>query len=77
MTKIVAPAATSRRDQQKNAKRLALIDAALAVFSRVGFAAAKIDDVAEEAGDKVTEDLCIECGQIHDKFAWILQSHLA
>ena len=50
MTKIVAPAATSRRDQQKNAKRLALIDAALAVFSRVGFAAAKIDDVAEEAG---------------------------
>ena len=50
MTKIVVPAATSRRDQQKNAKRLALIDAALAVFSRVGFAAAKIDDVAEEAG---------------------------
>lgn len=34
-------------------------------------------DVAEEAGDKVTEDLCIERGQIHDKFAWILQSHLA
>ena len=40
----------SRREQQKEAKRASLIDAALAVFSRVGFAAAKIDDVAEEAG---------------------------
>ncbi len=40
----------SKREQQKEAKRLALIDAALAVFSRVGFAAAKMDDVAEEAG---------------------------
>lgn len=42
--------AIGRREQQKEAKRLALVDAALAVFSRVGFAAAKIDDVAEEAG---------------------------
>lgn len=40
----------SRRELQKEAKRNALIDAALAVFSRVGFAAAKMDDVAEEAG---------------------------
>ena len=40
----------SRRAQQKQAKRLALVEAALGVFSRVGFAAAKMDDVAEEAG---------------------------
>ncbi|MDJ0919846.1 MAG: TetR/AcrR family transcriptional regulator [Henriciella sp.] len=40
----------SRRLQQKEAKRAALVDAALKVFSRVGFAAAKMDDVAEEAG---------------------------
>ncbi|MEM9841751.1 MAG: TetR/AcrR family transcriptional regulator, partial [Pseudomonadota bacterium] len=40
----------SKRERQKEAKRLALTDAALAVFSRVGFAAAKIEDVAEEAG---------------------------
>lgn len=46
----VVSSSLSRRDQQKEAKRLALIDAALAVFSRVGFAAAKIDDVADEAG---------------------------
>ena len=40
----------SKREQQKEHKRLALIDAALDVFSRVGFAAAKMDDVAAEAG---------------------------
>ena len=40
----------SKREQQKETKRLALIDAALAVFSRVGYAAAKMDDVAHEAG---------------------------
>ncbi|MEO1407620.1 MAG: helix-turn-helix domain-containing protein, partial [Pseudomonadota bacterium] len=40
----------SKREQQKEAKRKALIGAALAVFSRVGFAAAKMEDVAEEAG---------------------------
>ncbi|MHA7900055.1 MAG: TetR/AcrR family transcriptional regulator [Henriciella sp.] len=42
--------ALSKREQQKENKRLALLDAALAVFSRVGFAAAKMDDVAHEAG---------------------------
>ncbi|MEO1189683.1 MAG: TetR/AcrR family transcriptional regulator [Pseudomonadota bacterium] len=50
MSEVVEHAQPSRRKQQKEAKRLALIEAALAVFSRVGFAAAKIDDVAEEAG---------------------------
>lgn len=50
MSQLIDVAPGNRREQQKEAKRLALIDAALAVFSRVGFAAAKIDDVAEEAG---------------------------
>ena len=50
MSEVIDKAPQSRREQQKKAKRLALIEAALAVFSRVGFAAAKIDDVAEEAG---------------------------
>jgi len=39
-----------KRAQQKEAKHAALIDAALAVFSRVGFAAAKMETVADEAG---------------------------
>lgn len=39
----------SRRERQKEEKNQALIEAALVVFSRVGFAAAKMDDVASEA----------------------------
>ena len=50
MSEVAEAAPPSRREQQKEARRLALVDAALAVFSRVGYAAAKIDDVAEEAG---------------------------
>ena len=33
-------------------------------------------DVAAAHGDKLTEDLCIERGQVHEKFAWMLRSHL-
>lgn len=33
-------------------------------------------NVAGEADDKLTEDLCIQRGQVHEKFAWLLQSHL-
>ena len=34
-------------------------------------------DIAESHGDKLTEDLCIARGQVHEKFAWMLRSHLA
>jgi starvation-inducible DNA-binding protein len=34
-------------------------------------------DVAASHGDALTEDLCIERGRVHEKFAWILRSHLA
>lgn len=33
--------------------------------------------VAAEAGDTLTEDLCIARGQEHEKFAWFLRAHLA
>lgn len=32
--------------------------------------------LAAEHGDTLTEDLCIERGQIHEKFAWLLSAHL-
>lgn len=32
--------------------------------------------VADKHGDVVTNDMAIERAQIHDKFAWILRSHL-
>jgi starvation-inducible DNA-binding protein len=31
---------------------------------------------ASEQGDTFTEDLCIARGQVHEKFAWMLRSHL-
>ena len=34
-------------------------------------------DIAASHGDKLTEDLCIARGQVHEKFAWMLRSHLA
>ena len=34
-------------------------------------------EVAASHGDTLTEDLCIARGQIHEKFAWMLRSHLA
>ena len=33
-------------------------------------------ELAAEHGDTLTEDLCIARGQTHEKFAWILRSHL-
>lgn len=34
-------------------------------------------ELAAKHGDTLTEDLCIERGRTHEKFAWILRSHLA
>ena len=33
-------------------------------------------DIAAGAGDKLTEDLCVERGRVHEKFAWLLESHI-
>ncbi|MEL7466442.1 MAG: DNA starvation/stationary phase protection protein [Pseudomonadota bacterium] len=33
--------------------------------------------IAADAGDTLTEDLCIARGQTHEKFAWFLRAHLA
>ena len=32
--------------------------------------------VAEKHGDVVTNDMATERAQVHDKFAWMLRSHL-
>ena len=34
-------------------------------------------DIAAANGDKLTEDLCVERGRAHEKFAWLLQSHVS
>ncbi|MEM0947273.1 MAG: DNA starvation/stationary phase protection protein [Pseudomonadota bacterium] len=33
-------------------------------------------EIAARHGDTLTEDLCISRGQVHEKFAWMLRSHL-
>ena len=33
-------------------------------------------DIAANDGDKLTEDLGVERGRVHEKFAWLLESHL-
>ena len=33
-------------------------------------------ELAASHGDTLTEDLCIARGQVHEKFAWFLRSHL-
>ncbi|MEM0942478.1 MAG: DNA starvation/stationary phase protection protein [Pseudomonadota bacterium] len=37
---------------------------------------AALADAAQENGDLLTEDLAIARGQVHEKFAWMLKSHL-
>jgi starvation-inducible DNA-binding protein len=32
--------------------------------------------IAEKHGDLLTQDLCIERGQTHEKFAWLISAHL-
>ncbi len=34
-------------------------------------------EIAATHGDTLTEDLCIERGQVHEKFAWFLRAHLS
>ncbi len=33
--------------------------------------------IAAEHDDKLTEDLCIERGHVHEKFSWMLDAHLS
>jgi starvation-inducible DNA-binding protein len=37
---------------------------------------AGLAQIAAEHGDALTEDLAIERGRVHEKFAWILRAHL-
>ena len=35
-----------------------------------------VSDVASKEADKLTEDLCVNRARVHQKFAWMLKSHL-
>jgi len=49
-----------------------LADAQRTVAATLAGAAA----IAEKHGDLLTQDLCIERGQTHEKFAWLISAHL-
>lgn len=42
----------------------------------IGTTLAGLSEIAAQHGDIRTEDLAIERGRIHDKFAWMLRAHL-
>ncbi|WP_299813423.1 DNA starvation/stationary phase protection protein [uncultured Jannaschia sp.] len=42
----------------------------------IGATLAGLSELAAKHGDVRTEDLAIERGRIHDKFAWMLRAHL-
>lgn len=50
----------------------ALAEAQLVVAATL----AGTSDLAAQHGDKLTEDLCVERGRVHEKFAWLLKSHI-
>jgi len=35
-----------------------------------------IQELSSKHGDTLTEDLAVERGRIHEKFAWMLRAHL-
>ena len=49
-----------------------LAEAQTTVAATLGGVAA----LAEKNGDLLTQDLAITRGQVHEKFAWLLNSHL-
>lgn len=54
-----------------------MIAALLKAQETVAETLAGAGELAADKGDTLTEDLCIARGQVHEKFAWILRSHIA
>lgn len=53
-----------------------MIEAMLQAQETLAETLAGASDIAASHGDKLTEDLCVSRGQTHEKFAWMLRSHL-
>ena len=55
---------------------LEMISSLLEAQKTVAATLSGASDIAANHGDKLTEDLCVERGRVHEKFAWLLESHL-
>ena len=70
ISKVIEDNGDSQKDDVEMITTLADAQATLAsTFSGAG-------DISAENGDKLTEDLCIDRGRAHEKFAWLLRSHI-
>jgi len=54
-----------------------MVAALLAAQETLAATLAGTGAIAAKHGDTLSEDLCIERGQAHEKFAWMLRAHLA
>ena len=61
----------------EGASDVAMIRHLMEAQQTIGATLAGLSEVAASHGDVRTEDLAIERGRIHDKFAWMLRAHLA
>lgn len=55
---------------------VAMIKALMVAEETLAATMAGMADVAESHGDLLTQDLAVERGRAHDKFAWMLRAHL-
>lgn len=63
-------------EQSGKATAVEMIQMMLVAQETLASSLAGAGQIAAEAGDTLTEDLCIARGQTHEKFAWFLRSHL-
>ena len=54
-----------------------MIKAMLAAQETLASTLAGCGEIAATRGDTLTEDLCIDRGRTHEKFAWMLKAHLS
>ena len=63
-------------DHREDATDTEMIEALANAQDTLAGTLAEAGGLAAEHGDTLTEDLTIARGQIHEKFAWMLRSHL-
>lgn len=64
------------KDHAEDAPDTQMIEVLAKAEGTVAATLAEAGALAAEHGDTLTEDLTIARGQIHEKFAWMLRSHL-
>lgn len=65
------------REHDGHASDKEMIKAMMVAQETLASTLAGTGEIAANHGDTLTEDLCIARGQVHEKFAWFLRSHLS